>query len=130
GAGRAEFAAPPPAVRRIVLAPRVAPWWDQVTLPAALRRDGADVFLSPYYKRPLGAPCPVVVTVHDLFFIGYPGHRRPLYDATMTRLARLYAHGADAIVADSEHSRRAIVPRLGIHAARHPAIPAGLRPEV
>ena len=66
-------------------------WWDQVTLPQALRRDGADVFLSPYYKAPLAAPCPTVVTIHDLFFIGYPGRHRPLYDATMTRLARLYA---------------------------------------
>ena len=69
-------------------------WWDQVTLPQALRRDGADVFLSPYYKVPLAAPCPTVVTIHDLFFIGYPGRPRPLYDATMTRLARLYARRA------------------------------------
>lgn len=129
GDGSTEFDAVPSAVRRIVLDRRVAPWWDQVTLPAALSRDGADVFLSPYYKRPLTAPCPVVVTVHDLFFIGYPGRRRRLYDATMTRLARLYARGADAIVADSEHSRRAIVARLGIDAARITVIPVGLGPE-
>jgi glycosyltransferase involved in cell wall biosynthesis len=129
GDGSTEFDAIPPAVRRVVLDHRVTPWWDQVTLPAALRRDGADVFLSPYYKRPLAAPCPVVVTVHDLFFIGYPGRRRPLYDATMTRLARLYARGADAIVADSEHSRRAIVARLGIDAGRIAVIPVGLGPE-
>jgi glycosyltransferase involved in cell wall biosynthesis len=129
GDGSTEFDAVPPAVRRIVLARRVTPWWDQVTLPAALRRDGADVFLSPYYKRPLAAPCPVVVTVHDLFFIGYPGRRRRLYDATLTRLARLYARGADAIVADSEHSRHAIVTRLGIEAGRIAVIPVGLGPE-
>ena len=84
-------------------------WWDQVVLPAALRRDQVDVFLSPYYKRPLSAPCPTVITIHDLFFIGYPGRRRPLYDAAMTRLARLYATGASAVITDSEHSRRAIV---------------------
>jgi glycosyltransferase involved in cell wall biosynthesis len=104
-------------------------WWDQVALPAALRRDGVDVFLSPYYKRPLAAPCPTVVTIHDLFFIGYPGRRRPLYDATMTRLARLYAAGASAIIADSEHSRRAIVERLGLAAERTVVIPVGLGPE-
>jgi glycosyltransferase involved in cell wall biosynthesis len=119
----------PAGVTSVTLAGRVTPWWDQVTLPAALRRDGVDVFLSPYYKRPLAAPCPVVVTIHDLFFIGYPGRRRPLYDATMTRLARLYARGASAIVADSEHSRRAIVARLGIDAARIAVIPVGLGPE-
>jgi glycosyltransferase involved in cell wall biosynthesis len=107
----------------------VTPWWDQVALPAALRRDRVDVFLSPYYKRPLAAPCPTVVTIHDLFFIGYPGRRRPLYDLAMTRLARLYAAGADAIVTDSEHSRRAIAARLGPAAARAVVIPVGLGPE-
>jgi glycosyltransferase involved in cell wall biosynthesis len=104
-------------------------WWDQVALPAALRRDQVDVFLSPYYKRPLSAPCPTVVTIHDLFFIGYPGRHRPLYDAAMTRLARLYATGASAVVTDSEHSRRAIVERLGLAPERTAVIPVGLGPE-
>jgi glycosyltransferase involved in cell wall biosynthesis len=117
-----------PGVRRATLG-GFTPWWDQVALPAALRRDGVDVFLSPYYKRPLAAPCPSVVTIHDLFFIGYPGHRRPLYDAAMTRLARLYAGGASAIIADSEHSRRAIVDRLGLAPERTVVIPVGLGPE-
>jgi glycosyltransferase involved in cell wall biosynthesis len=124
-----ELDAAPSGVRPARLEDRLGPWWDQVALPAALRRDAVDVFLSPYYKRPLVAPCPVVVTIHDLFFIGYPGQRRPLYDAAMTRLARLYARGAAAIVADSEHSRRAIVTRLGITADRIAVIPVGLGPE-
>jgi glycosyltransferase involved in cell wall biosynthesis len=95
-------------------------------LPRALRLDAVDVLLSPYYKRPLRAPCPVVVTIHDLFFIGYPGRRRPLYDRVMTALARVYARGAAAVVTDSEHSRRAIVTRLGLPAERVAAIPVGL----
>jgi glycosyltransferase involved in cell wall biosynthesis len=119
----------PGGVRLVALDHRLTQWWDQVALPAALRRSGADVFLSPYYKRPLAAPCPVVITVHDLFFIGYPGRRRPLYDAAMTCLARLYAGGADAIVTDSEHARRAIVERLGVAADRVAVIPVGLGPE-
>jgi glycosyltransferase involved in cell wall biosynthesis len=116
----------PPGVTRSMLAARLTQWWDQVALPTALRRDGVDVFLSPYYKRPLAAPCPVVVTIHDLFFIGYPGRRRPLYDAAMTRMARLYATGASAIIADSEHSRREIVERLGLPAERIAVVPVGL----
>jgi glycosyltransferase involved in cell wall biosynthesis len=119
----------PGGVTAVTLAGAVTAWWDQVTLPAALRRHGVGVFLSPYYKRPLGAVCPVVVTIHDLFFIGYPGRRRPLYDFAMTRLARLYARGAAAIVTDSEHSRRAIVARLGIDGGRVAVIPVGLGPE-
>jgi glycosyltransferase involved in cell wall biosynthesis len=124
-----ELDAAPPGVRAAVIEGSVVPWWDQVALPAALRRDGVEVFLSPYYKRPLLTPCPVVITIHDLFFIGYPGRRRPLYDAGMTRLARLYARRAHAIIADSEHSRRAIVARLGIAAERIAVIPVGLGPE-
>ena len=118
-----------PGVTLSVLDGAWTQWWDQVTLPQALRRDGADVFLSPYYKAPLAAPCPTVVTIHDLFFIGYPGRRRPVYDATLTGLARLYARRADAVVADSEHSRREIVRRLGLAAERITVIPVGLGPE-
>jgi len=118
-----------PGVSLSVLDGAWTQWWDQVTLPAALRRDSVDVFLSPYYKAPLAAPCPTVVTIHDLFFIGYPGRPRPLYDATMTRLARLYARRADAVVADSEHSRREIVRRLGLPSERITVIPVGLGPE-
>ena len=119
----------PAGATAVTLEGGITPWWEQVTLPAALRRHGISVFLSPYYKRPLAAACPVVVTIHDLFFIGYPGRRRPLYDARMTWLARLYARGATAIVTDSEHSRRAIVARLGIPAGRLTVIPVGLGPE-
>jgi glycosyltransferase involved in cell wall biosynthesis len=87
------------------------------------------VLLSPYYKRPLATSCPVVVTIHDLFFIGYPRRRRPLHDAAMTLLARLYARGATAVVTDSEHSRRAIVASLGLPAERVAVIPVGLGAE-
>ena len=113
-------------VRPVTLDAGSTQWWDQVTLPRALGRDQVDVLLSPYYKRPLRAPCPVVITIHDLFFIGYPGRRRPIYDRAMTVLARMYARGAAAIVADSEHSRRAIVERLGLPAERIAVIPVGL----
>ena len=92
-------------------------WWDQLALPRALARDRADVFLSPYYKAPLAAPCPVVLTIHDLYFIGYDGCR-PLRDAALTAAARLYARRARAIVADSEHTRRAVVARLGVDPAK------------
>jgi glycosyltransferase involved in cell wall biosynthesis len=103
-------------------------WWDQVALPRALGRDGAHALLSPYYKGPLVAPCPVVITVHDLYFIGYAG-RRCLRDAVLTAAARLYARRARAIVADSEHSRRAAVALLGVAPEKITAIPVALGPE-
>ena len=102
------------------------PWWDQVSLPRALARDRISVFLSPYYKAPLRAPCPVVLTIHDLYFIGYLGRRRPLYDATITRLACLYARRSAAIVTDSEYSKRSIVTQLGVSPSKVSVIPVAL----
>src|SRR4029450_12253769 len=47
----------------------------------------------------------------------------------MTRLARLYARRAEAIVADSEYSRREVVSRVGLPRERITVIPVGLGPE-
>ena len=41
-------------------------YFDQVLLPRALRAIGPKLFFSPYYKAPLAAQCPTVITVHDL----------------------------------------------------------------
>ncbi|MBI4589250.1 MAG: glycosyltransferase family 4 protein [Candidatus Rokubacteria bacterium] len=118
-----------PGVTLRVLDGRWTQWWDQVPLPRQLARDGVSAFLSPYYKGPLLAPCPVVLTIHDLFFLDYPGERRPLYRVLMTRLARLYARRATAIVADSAYSKRSIVERLGVSPAKVTVIPVALGPE-
>ena len=101
-------------------------WWDQVTLPRALARDRITVFLSPYYKGPVRAPCPVVLTIHDLYFINYPGRHRPVYEAIVTRAARTYAARATAVIRDSEYSKREIVTRLGVSAAKVSVIPVAL----
>ena len=118
-----------PGVAFTTLAAPWTQWWDQVTLPRALARDRITVFLSPYYKGPVRAPCPVVLTIHDLYFIDYPGGHRPVYEAIVTRAARLYAGRAAAIVSDSEYSKRAIVERLGVSAAKVSVIPVALGSE-
>ena len=104
-------------------------WVDQVGLPQRLARDQIAVFLSPYFKGPLCAPCPVVVTVHDLMFIGYPESRRPLYDLVMTSLARVYAGRAAAVITDSEYSKRSIVATLGVSDAKVTVIPVAVGEE-
>jgi glycosyltransferase involved in cell wall biosynthesis len=108
---------------------RPAPWWDQVSLPRRLAADKISVFLSPYYKGPLRASCPVVLTIHDLLFISYMGRSRPVYDRVMTALARLYAGRAAAIVTDSEYAKRTIVARLGLDPERVTVIPLDVAPE-
>jgi glycosyltransferase involved in cell wall biosynthesis len=104
-------------------------WWDQVRLPAALARDRVSVFLSPYYKGPLRARCPVVLTIHDLFFIGYPGASRRLHEAAVTWAARLYARRAARIVADSDYARRSVIERLRVAAAKIEVIPVAVGAE-
>lgn len=104
------------------------PWWDQVLLPRQLSKDGITIFLSPYYKGPMNAPCPVVITIHDLLFIQYPGKWRPIYDHVMTGLARLYSRGAKAIITDSVFSKRCIVEQLGVSATQIQVIPLALNP--
>src|SRR5207247_1711253 len=84
---------------------------------------------SPYYKGPLYPPCPVVLTIHDLYFIQYPRKRWPAYAALTTRLARLYASRAAAIIADSEYSKRSIAERLGLSPGKVTVIPVALGPE-
>jgi glycosyltransferase involved in cell wall biosynthesis len=98
-------------------------------LPRALARDRITVFLSPYYKGPVCAPCPVVLTIHDLYFINYPGRHRPVYEAIVTRAARAYAARATAIISDSEYSKRDIVARLGVGAAKVSVVPVALGTE-
>jgi O-antigen biosynthesis alpha-1,2-mannosyltransferase len=115
------------AVRIIPRRPAI--WWDQVSLPRRLAEDNISVFLSPYYKGPFLAPCPVVLTIHDLLFIEYLGRARPVYDRVMTWLAGLYASRAAAIITDSEHAKRTIVSRLRIGAGRITVIPLSVAPE-
>src|SRR5579864_8397966 len=50
---------------RRLRAPPVA--WKHLALPLALARDRCDMFHSPTGTLPLWAPCPQVVTIHDLF---------------------------------------------------------------
>ncbi len=101
-------------------------WWDQITLPRQLKKDRVSAWLSPYYKTPLMGSVPTVITIHDLFFIGYPGQARPVYDVLMTRLARIYAGRAAAVIADSNYSKRSIIDRLALHPDKITVIPVGL----
>ena len=111
-----------------VLRHRWVPWWDQVGLPRQLARDRISVFLSPYYKIPVIAPCPAVATVHDLFFIGYLGGWRPVHDTVVSLAARVYTRRAAAIITDSESSRQTIIRMLGVRAERVFAIPLAVGP--
>lgn len=93
-----------------------------VTLSAELRRRPVDV-LHVQYTAPPFAPCPVVVTIHDLSFEHLPGtfKRRSWMQlrATVRRTARRAAH----VIAPSEFTRRDLIDSYGLDAARVSMIP-------
>jgi glycosyltransferase involved in cell wall biosynthesis len=104
---------PPREVRlhRLAAPPIV---WKHAALPLALLRDRVSVFHSPTGTLPLVAPCPRVVTIHDLFAEveprWFPGGRGRRLRAAQRQAAR----SAAAIVAVSETTRRDLVERYAV----------------
>jgi glycosyltransferase involved in cell wall biosynthesis len=45
---------------------------EQIRVPLALRRAGAEVFHAPHYVLPPWLPCPAVVTIHDCIHLVFP----------------------------------------------------------
>ncbi len=116
---------------------RCTPWWDQVALPRALARAGADVLYSPYIKVPLLASVPVVSTIHDLTFFVVAGTNRRRRDRVLNPPFRVFCHlvvrRAAAILVDSATSARDVQRLLRPDPAKLRIIPlatsAAFRPQ-
>lgn len=104
--------------------------------PGLMRRDGLDVLHVPTVHTRLSlppvprlAPCPVVVTLHDIIPITFYGRTN---GAMPWRLRRYYrwnlaaAANAQRIITVSETSRREIVANLGVPEWRVSAIYNGI----
>jgi alpha-1,3-rhamnosyl/mannosyltransferase len=102
---------------------------DQVVLPRVLREEDATLFFSPYYKTPLVAPCPTVITVHDLIPLSFPAYARGawrLRAVAFRAWAGLMARRAAAVITDSLHSREEVVRMLGLAPERVHVVPVGV----
>jgi alpha-1,3-rhamnosyl/mannosyltransferase len=92
-----------------------------------LREVAADVYLSPFYLRPPGAPCPCLLTIHDVWPLrlqeGLGGLRGLAFRASLA-----WARGAHTIVTSSEFSRREIVELMRLPERRVRAIRLGVPP--
>jgi glycosyltransferase involved in cell wall biosynthesis len=98
--------------------------WEQVVQPWVLRRIGADLVHGPAFVSPVLAPCPAVVTIHDLSFLRFPALFRPgnrLYLAVLTRLSARRARRLIAVSAEtaSEVTRLLRVPAERIDVVYH-----------
>ena len=93
-------------------------WFEQIVFARTCRREHAALVHVPYFGSPLLPLTRTVVTIHDLIPMILPTYRGSVLVRAYTALAALSARRADAIIADSECSKRDIVNRLKIDAAR------------
>jgi glycosyltransferase involved in cell wall biosynthesis len=101
-------------------------WWEQVRLPAAVKKDHLDVFFSPGYTAPPLGGLPVVVAIHDLSFVAHPEWFRVREGARRRWLSRRAATQARAVVTISAFSRRELIERFNLPAGRVHLIPPGV----
>ena len=103
------------------------PAWRQLRLPPHLWRHPPDVLFCPFYSAPLAAPCPTVVTIHDVSFAAHPEWFIPRARIAFS-LVGPSARRAARVITDSAFSADEIVRHLGIDRERIQVIYPGLDP--
>lgn len=99
--------------------------WEQLMLPALVRRAGARVLFAPGYSAPLVTRIPTVVTIHDVSFAAHPEWFRAREGVRRRLLTRLSARRAVRVITVSNFSKREIVSRLGIDQSKVHVIYSG-----
>jgi glycosyltransferase involved in cell wall biosynthesis len=84
-----------------------------LTLSTELRRRPVDLLHVQYTAPPL-APCPVVVTIHDLSFEHLPETFKRRSRAQLRLTVRRSARGAAHVITSSEYSRRDLIKTYGL----------------
>jgi glycosyltransferase involved in cell wall biosynthesis len=103
--------------------------WEQTALPVILRRARAPLLHAPAYVAPLLAPCPVVLTIHDLHVMTHPQFCRKRNIMHYNLLIPPSVRKAAAIIAFSPYTKRTILARFpSVQANRITVIPPGLSP--
>lgn len=100
-------------------------WWTQFELPRRARAARADVLHHPLPALAARAPCPQVVTLHDLAFERLPEHFSPAFRRWASRAHRRAARGAAAVVCVSQTTRRDARARWGVDDTRIVVAPHG-----
>jgi glycosyltransferase involved in cell wall biosynthesis len=108
------------------LRPAVRLLWEQVRLPALVKRSGVDLLHSPHYTRPAILPCASVVTFHDMTFFLFPELHTWAKQIFFPFAIRHSASHADALIAVSENTRRDAMRILGIPPNRIFTTPLGI----
>src|SRR5918992_2096106 len=102
------------SVAEVALPARSVLTWDQVSVPAAVRRHGIDLLYNPKYSIPLTASCPSVWVCHGLDWYVMPWASRFVDRLSHRFLVPRYAARADAIIAVSEVTRQHVIQYLPV----------------
>lgn len=92
--------------------------WQQWELPRRARAAGAELLHVTGFDAPRWRPCPVVLTVHDLIGMLFPHALPPIARLYWSRWLPHTVRWADAIIANSENTRRDLVRLLHIPTER------------
>ena len=98
-------------------------WWEQVSLPRALRRRGPALVHSPDSFLPLRRPCPGVVTVHDCAFAAMPEDLRGLTGWKYRTFVPRAVRSADRVICPSHFTARDVCERFGADPSRVRVVP-------
>lgn len=112
--------------------PTSKPWvrvlWEQLVQPRALREIKADLLHGPVFVGPLRAPCPIVITVHDLSFIRFPDLFHPANRLYLKVMTRLSTHRARRLIAVSNHTAAETARLLDVPPQRIDVVHHGVDP--
>ena len=92
---------------------------EQVRVPIALKRAGADVFHAPHYVLPPLLPCPSVVTIHDCIHLMFPQYLPNKFAYAYARtFMTIAARRSSKVLTVSEASKRDILRFFHIPASK------------
>jgi glycosyltransferase involved in cell wall biosynthesis len=118
----------PDGIEAVALPARVQELRMAWSLPRALRGLGASL-VHTQYAMPLRAPCPAVVTIHDLSFEDEDEELMGRRDRwTFRRVVPRAARGAARVLTVSERTKRDLVERYGVPPERVVVTPNGVDP--
>jgi glycosyltransferase involved in cell wall biosynthesis len=114
------------AVHEVAIPARSVLTWDQIAVPAAVRRHGIDLLYNPKYSIPLAASCPAVWVCHGLDWYVMPWASRRIDRLSHRFLVPRYASRAAAIIAVSEVTRQHVMQYLPVPPERVVTVYSGV----
>ncbi|MBA3498552.1 MAG: glycosyltransferase family 4 protein [Gemmatimonadales bacterium] len=113
-------------VQEVALSARSFLAWDQLAVPAAVKRYDIDVLFNPKYSIPLRAGCPAVWVCHGLDWYVMPWGSRFVDRLSHRFLVPRYAAKAAAIIAVSEVTRQHVMQYLEVSPDRVMTVYSGV----